>query len=226
MGRKEARSSRSKFLFRMTPKPSTITVLLADDHSLVRKGFRRMLEDEPDIEVLGEASNGREAVELVAKLSPNVLVMDFSMPELDGAQATREIRKTNLETRILILSMYSNENYFRNALEAGANGYLLKNAIDVELPEAIRALAAGKRFISAALQNPPEDETFDKLTPREKEVLTMIAEGKSNKEIAALLNLSVNTVAVHRANLMDALNIHKSTELVLYAVRKGLVTPP
>jgi len=210
----------------MTPKPSTITVVLADDHSLVRKGFRRMLEDEPDIEVLGEASNGREAVELVAKLSPNVLVMDFSMPELDGAQATREIRKTNLETRILILSMYSNENYFRNALEAGANGYLLKNAIDVELPEAIRALAAGKRFISAALQNPPEDETFDKLTPREKEVLTMIAEGKSNKEIAALLNLSVNTVAVHRANLMDALNIHKSTELVLYAVRKGLVTPP
>jgi DNA-binding NarL/FixJ family response regulator len=203
-----------------------ITVLLADDHSLVRKGFRRMLEDEPDIEVLGEASNGREAVELVEKLRPNVLVMDFSMPELDGAQATREIRKTNLETRILILSMYSNENYFRNALESGANGYLLKNAIDVELPEAIRALAAGKRFISPSLQNPPEDETFDKLTPREKEVLTMIAEGKSNKEIAALLNLSVNTVAVHRANLMDALNIHKSTELVLYAVRKGLVTPP
>ena len=203
-----------------------ITVLLADDHSLVRKGFRRMLEDEPDIQVLGEASNGREAVELVAKLSPNVLVMDFSMPEMDGAQATREIRKTNLETRILILSMYSNENYFRNSLDAGANGYLLKNAMDVELPEAIRAVASGKRFISAALQNPPDDETFDKLTPREKTVLTMIAEGKSNKEIAALLNLSVNTVAVHRANLMDALNIHKSTELVIYAVRKGLVTPP
>ena len=135
----------------MIPQPSTITVLLADDHSLVRKGFRRMLEDEPDLEILGEASNGREAVEMVAKLSPNVLVMDFSMPELDGAQATREIRKTNLQTRILILSMYSNENYFRNALEAGANGYLLKNAIDVELPEAIRAVAAGKRFVSAAL---------------------------------------------------------------------------
>ncbi len=208
----------------MIPKPSMITVVLADDHSLVRKGFRRMLEDEPDIEILGEASNGREAVDLVAKFTPNVLVMDFSMPELDGAQATREIRKTNLETRILILSMYSNENYLRNALEAGANGYLLKNAIDVELPEAIRALAAGRRFISAALQNPPEDETFDRLTPREKEVLTMIADGKSNKEIAAVLNLSTNTVAVHRANLMDKINIHKSTELVQYAVRKGLVS--
>ena len=185
-----------------------------------------MLEDEPDIEVLGEASNGREAVDLVAKLKPAVLVMDYSMPELDGAQATREIRKTNAETRILILSMYSNENYFRGALEAGANGYLLKNAIEVELPEAIRAVASGKTFISAVLKEPQEDGTFDKLTPREKQVLTMIAEGKSNKEIAALLNLSVNTVAVHRANLMDALNIHKAAELVLYAVRKGLVTPP
>jgi len=210
----------------MTPKPTLITVLLADDHSLVRKGFRRMLEDEPDLEILGEAANGREAVEMVAKLAPNVLVMDFSMPELDGAQATREIRKTNQSTRILILSMYSNENYVHNALEAGANGYLLKNAIDVELPEAIRAVAAGKRFISSALQGPHADDGFDKLTPREKQVLTMIAEGKSNKEIAALLNLSVNTVAVHRANLMDALNIHKAAELVLYAVRKGLVTPP
>lgn len=203
-----------------------ITVLLADDHSLVRKGFRRMLEDEADIEIVGEASNGREAVELVARLAPNVLVMDFSMPELDGAQATREIRKTNLSTRILILSMYSNENYFRNALDAGASGYLLKNAIDVELPEAIRAVASGKRFISAALEAPSADDTFDKLTPREKQVLTMIAEGKSNKEIAGDLGLSVNTVAVHRANLMDALNIHKATDLVMYAIRKGLVTPP
>ncbi len=185
-----------------------------------------MLEDEPDLEIVGEASNGREAVDLVAKLAPNVLVMDFSMPELDGAQATREIRKTNLSTRILILSMYSNENYFRNALDAGASGYLLKNAIDVELPEAIRAVASGKRFISAALTQPSADDTFDKLTPREKQVLTMIADGKSNKDIAALLNLSVNTVAVHRANLMDALNIHKATDLVMYAVRKGLVTPP
>jgi DNA-binding NarL/FixJ family response regulator len=204
-----------------------ITVLLADDHSLVRKGFRRMLEDEPDIEVVGEASNGREAVEQTEKLAPAVLIMDFAMPEMDGAQATREIRKTNSSTRILILSMYSNENYLRNAMDAGANGYLLKNAIDVELPEAIRSVAAGNQFISPAVQKmAEEDDSFDRLTPREKQVLTMIAEGKSNKEIAALLNLSVNTVAVHRANLMDALNIHKAAELVLYAVRKGLVTPP
>ena len=185
-----------------------------------------MLEDESDMEVVGEAANGREAVTLVEQLAPNVLVMDYSMPELDGAQATREIRKTNQSTRILILSMYSNENYFRGALDAGANGYLLKNAIDVELPEAIRAVASGKRFISAVLQQPSADDTFDKLTPREKQVLTMIAEGKSNKEIAALLNLSVNTVAVHRANLMDTLNIHKAAELATYAMRKGLVSPP
>jgi DNA-binding NarL/FixJ family response regulator len=210
----------------MTPESKIITVLLADDHAMVRKGFRMILEDEHDIHVVGEAGNGREAVELVAQLAPNVLVMDFSMPEMDGAQATAEIRKSNETTRILILSMYSNENYVHNALEAGANGYLLKNAIDVELPQAVRTVAAGKPFISAELRKPSEDSAFDRLTPRERQVLTFIAEGKSNKEIAGTLNLSVNTVAVHRANLMDALNIHKAAELVLYAVRKGLVTPP
>jgi DNA-binding NarL/FixJ family response regulator len=210
----------------MTPEPKIINVLLADDHAMVRKGFRMILEDEPDMHVVGEAGNGREAVELVAKLAPDVLVMDFSMPEMDGAQATLEIRKTNDTTRILILSMYSNENYVHNALEAGANGYLLKNAIDVELPQAVRTVAAGKPFISAELRKPSEDSAFDRLTPRERQVLTFIAEGKSNKEIAGFLSLSVNTVAVHRANLMDALNIHKAAELVLYAVRKGLVTPP
>ena len=210
----------------MTPSTPLITVLLADDHSLVRKGFRRMLEDETDMQVVGEASNGKEAVELVERLAPAVLVMDFAMPELDGAQATREIRKTNTTTRILILSMYSNENYVRNAMQAGADGYLLKNAIEVELPEAIRAVAAGKQFISPSVTKASDADGFDRLTPREKQVLTLIAEGKSNKEIAGILNLSVNTVAVHRANLMDALNIHKAAELVLYAVRKGLVTPP
>jgi len=210
----------------MTPETKKITVLLADDHALVRKGFRRMLEDEPDLLVVGEAGNGREAVELVKQLAPDVLVMDFSMPEMDGATATAEIRKSNSVTYILILSMYSNENYVHNALEAGANGYLLKNAIDVELPQAIRTVAAGKPFISAELRTPSEDSSFERLTPRERQVLSFIAEGKSNKEIAALLGLSVNTVAVHRANLMDSLNIHKAAELVLYAVRKGLVTPP
>jgi DNA-binding NarL/FixJ family response regulator len=210
----------------MTPETKTISILLADDHALVRKGFRRMLEDESDLQVVGEAGNGRDAVELVKQLEPDVLVMDFSMPEMDGAQATAEIRKSNQAIRILILSMYSNENYVHNALEAGANGYLLKNAIDVELPQAIRTVAAGKPFISAELRTPSEDSSFDRLTPRERQVLSFIAEGKSNKEIAALLGLSVNTIAVHRANLMDALNIHKAAELVLYAVRKGLVTPP
>src|SRR5277367_2318731 len=211
MSRKVVRSFRSKYRYLMTPNP-LITVLLADDHALVRKGFRRILEDEQDIEVVGEASNGREAVEMTGKFAPSVLVMDFSMPELDGAQATREIRKTNTSTRILILSMYSNENYVHNSLAAGADGYLLKNAIDIELPEAIRAVAGGARYVSPALQEPSNDDGFSRLTPREKQVLTLIAQGKSNKEIAGMLNLSVNTVAVHRANLMDALNIHKAAE--------------
>ena len=202
-----------------------IRVLLADDHAMVRKGFRYIIEDEPDLEIVGETGNGREAVELVGQLSPDVLVSDFAMPELDGAQVTREIRKTNQTTKILILSMHSNENYVRNAIDAGANGYLLKNALDVELPEAIRAVAGGKQFLNAGLAE-SEDGTFDRLTPREKQVLTLIAKGNSNKEIAAVLDLSVNTVAVHRANLMEKINIHKATDLTMYAVQKGLVTPP
>lgn len=202
-------------------------VLLVDDHSLVRKGFRRMLEDEPDMEVLGEASNGVEAIERARDLRPQVIVMDLSMPGLDGVQAAREINKQFPEIAILFLSMYPEEQYVRNALDAGARGYLLKNAVEVDLTAAIRAVARGEMYLGPGLSLPREeqDDLYQKLTPREKQVLQLIAQGKSNKEIAALLNLSVNTVSVHRANLMDALNIHRMTELVLYAVRKGLVAP-
>jgi DNA-binding NarL/FixJ family response regulator len=208
---------------------SDITVLLADDHSLVRKGFRRLLEDEKGIQVVGEASDGSEAIRLAQELKPQVIVMDMSMPGLNGIQACVEILKVLPKTAILMLSMYSEEAQVRNAIKAGAKGYVLKNAVDVDLASAIRDVAAGKRVVGPGLLsdiNIEDDETAEKLTPREKQILQLIAEGKSNKEIAALLELSPNTVAVHRANLMDALGIHRTAELVLYAVRKGLVHLP
>jgi DNA-binding NarL/FixJ family response regulator len=204
-----------------------ITVLLVDDHSLVRKGFRRMLEDDPDIRVVGEAGSGREALELTQQLKPRVVVMDMSMPEMDGVEATRAIRKSVPDAAVLIVSMYSQENYVRSAFDAGANGYLLKNADEVDLGAAIRDVASGKKVVDPGLAARDADEaSLDRLTPRERQILQLIAEGNSNKEIAGLLNLSVNTVAVHRANLMDRLGVHRTAELVLYAIRKGLVRVP
>jgi DNA-binding NarL/FixJ family response regulator len=204
-----------------------ITVLLVDDHSLVRRGFRRILEDDPYIRVIGEASNGVEAIEMTHKLHPRVVVMDLSMPELDGVQATKEIVKHVPGTVVLVLSMHADDNYVRNALDAGARGYLLKNAIDVDLVGAIKTVAEGRRYLASGLKYPSSDsdDELDKLTAREKQVLQLIAQGKSNKEIAALLDLSVNTVSVHRANLMEKMNIHRTAELVLFAIRKGLVAP-
>jgi DNA-binding NarL/FixJ family response regulator len=205
-----------------------ITVLLVDDHTLVRKGFRRMIEDDPEISIVGEASNGKEAIQLAQELQPAVIVMDMAMPEMDGVQATREVLRRLPKTAILILSMYAQENYVRNAFDAGAQGYILKNAMDIDLAAAIKDAAAGKRILDPGLVSAERepDDTFDKLTPREKQILQLIAEGNSNKEIAAMLSLSVNTVAVHRANLMDALGVHRTAELVVYAIRKGLVRLP
>jgi DNA-binding NarL/FixJ family response regulator len=206
-----------------------VTVLLVDDHALVRRGFRRILEDDAGIRVLGEAGSGEEAVAAAQKLRPHVVVMDMAMPGLDGAQATREITRKLPETAVLMLSMYAEESYLRNALEAGAKGYVLKNAVEVDLAAAIKTVAAGRPYFSPGLppaKSKPAGEPFDRLTPREKQILRLIAQGKSNKEIAALLDLSVNTVSVHRANLMEALNIHRTAELVLYAVKKGLVSLP
>ena len=195
-----------------------------DDHALVRRGFRRLLEDEPDIEVVGEAGNGREAVELAAKLNPNVVVMDYAMPELDGVQATLEIARQAPESAVVMLSMHSDDNYRRNAMDAGARGYLLKNDVDLDLAVAIREVAAGGSFgwpLSAG-----NGEVRDELTPRERQILQLIAQGKSNKDIAGLLSLSVNTVSVHRNNLMHKMKMHRTAELVLYAIRKGLISPP
>jgi DNA-binding NarL/FixJ family response regulator len=204
-----------------------ITVLLVDDHSLVRRGFRRIIEDDEQLKVIGEASNGIEAIRQAYELKPTVVVMDLSMPELDGVQATKEIVKHLPDTAVLVLSMHAEDNYVRNALDAGAKGYLLKSAIDVDLVGAIRSVAEGQRFIGSGLKyvSQDTDDELSRLTAREKQVLQLIAQGKSNKEIAALLDLSVNTVSVHRANLMEKMNIHRTAELVLFAIRKGLVVP-
>jgi DNA-binding NarL/FixJ family response regulator len=209
------------------PLAEEISVLLADDHSLVRRGFRRILEDDQGMKIVGEASNGVEAIRMAYELKPKVVVMDLSMPELDGVQATKEIVKHLPGTAVLILSMHADNNYVRNALDAGAKGYLLKSAIDVDLVGAIRAVAEGKRFMGSGLKYvaQEQDDELKRLTAREKQVLQLIAQGKSNKEIAVLLELSVNTVSVHRANLMEKMNIHRTAELVLFAIRKGLVAP-
>ncbi|HEX4278412.1 MAG TPA: response regulator transcription factor [Bryobacteraceae bacterium] len=205
-----------------------IRVLLADDHSLVRKGFRRLLDDEAGIKVVGEACNGVQAVELARSLRPDVIVMDMAMPGLNGNQATIEILKFLPGVGVVILSMYEEANYVRNAMKAGARGYLLKNASEVDLAAAIRNVARGRKVIDEKLQRPFEIPTEGEaqLTPRERQILQLIAEAKSTREIAGLLDLSVNTVAVHRANIMDRLGVHKTAELVLYAVRSGIAQIP
>ncbi len=205
------------------PEPE-ISVLLVDDHSLVRKGFRRMLEDEPGIRVVGEASDGFEAVQAVESLRPQVVVMDFALPSMNGAVATRRIRGAFPATEVLILSMHAEPNYVRTCLEAGARGYLLKNAMDLELVSAVRKVAAGEQMLDRRLGGLPAAEASPKLSTRELEVLQLIVHGKSNREIAVVLDLSVNTVSVHRANIMQALGIHNTAELVVYAIRSGLVS--
>jgi len=212
-----------------------IRVLLADDHALVRQGFRRILEDEPDMEVVGEAGGGAEVIELDKRLDPDVVVMDLAMPEINGLHAAIEILRRAPKRRILMLSMFSDEQYVRNALEIGVSGYILKNALENDLTRAVRALAAGGQFLSPELSSlairhlrgEPESEpdAFSKLSQRELQVLRLIALGNTAKEIAALLGVSANTVAVHRANIMSTLGVHKTAELVLIAVRKGLVQP-
>jgi DNA-binding NarL/FixJ family response regulator len=206
------------------PEPE-ISVLLVDDHSLVRKGFRRLLEDAPDIRVVGEASDGHEAVEAVAALRPQVVVMDFALLSMNGAVATRRIRELYPETAVLILSMHAEPSYVRTCLEAGARGYLLKMAMDLELVSAVRKVAAGEQVLDQRLGKLAEAiDAPPKLSTRELEVLQLIVHGKSNKEIAIVLKLSVNTVSVHRANIMQTLRIHNTAELVVYAIRSGLVS--
>jgi len=203
-----------------------IKVLLVDDHSLVRRGFRRMLEDEPDIAVVGEAGDGAQAVQLARELTPHVVVMDCALPGMSGLLATRKILEAQPhKVAVLMLSMHSEDTLVRQALEAGARGYMLKSAADLDLATAIRRVAAGELVLDTQLAKTPalKGERNAGLTPRELEILQLIVNGKSNKEIAEDLNVSANTVAVHRANIMETLGIHKTAELVVYAIRNGLV---
>jgi len=202
-----------------------ITVLLADDHHLVRRGFRRLLEDDPRLEVVGEASNGDEAIRLAAELHPRVIVMDAAMPGTSGMAATRAIRAASPEIAVLMLSMHSEETVVRQALDAGVRGYVLKNVVDLDLAAAIVRVAAGETVVDQTLVKPSLVGERNRLTPRELEVLQLICDGLSNKDIAAKLKVSVNTVAVHRANIMNALGVHKTAELVVYALQHGLVNP-
>jgi len=211
----------------MNPK---IRILLADDHALVRQGFRRILEAEPDMAIVGEADNGREAVALAERLRPDVIVMDVGMPELNGIEATRRLADSLPRTRVLALSMHKDSVYVREILRAGARGYLLKDAFDRDLLLAVRAVARGEAYLSPAVSEAVLTDyrrhvrdPLDLLTSREREVLQMLAEGKTNKEIAATLNLSVYTVDAHRGRIMEKLNLHSIGELVRFAVRNGLV---
>jgi DNA-binding NarL/FixJ family response regulator len=215
---------------------SKIRVLLADDHGVVRKGLRFVLESEPDIEVVGEASDGRQAIEASDEKNPNVVVMDIAMPRLNGIDATAQIVKHQPQTGVIILSMYSDEEYLLRALTAGAKGYLLKDTAESELVTAVRTVASGKPFFSPdisktlledylrQLRQRGLNDSYDLLSDREKEVLQLLAEGKTNKEVATVLNLSPYTVETHRTHIMQKLNLHNTAEIVLYAVRKKLIS--
>src|ERR1700730_16587554 len=213
-----------------------VRVLLADDHNLIRHGLRLVIEQQPDLIVVGEAGDGREAVSLAASLKPNVAVLDIGMPNLNGIEAAQQITEGESGAAVVILSMYSDESYILRALKAGARGYLLKDSAESDLVSAIHSVADGKSFFSPTvsrvlledytrkLQRTGGESSYDLLTPREREVLQLIAEGKSNKEVADMLNLSVYTVETHRANLMEKLKLKGVPELILYAVRKGIIS--
>jgi len=202
-----------------------ITVLLADDHHLVRRGFRRLLEDDSRIDVVGEAADGDEAIKLAAELHPRVVVMDAAMPGTSGMAATRAIRASAPDIAVLMLSMHSEGTVVQQAIDAGASGYILKNVVDLDLASAIVRVAAGETVIDQTLVKPALAGERKRLTPRELEVLQLICDGLSNKDIAVRLKLSANTVAVHRANIMATLGVHKTAELVVYALQHGLVNP-
>ena len=212
-----------------------IRILLADDHTVIRLGLKLLLERQADFVVVGEAEDGRKAIQLAESLQPDVIVMDVAMPNLNGIEATRQITTALPKVAVVVLSMHSDESYVMRALKAGAKGYLLKDSAEADLIQAIRTVVTGKSYFSAAVskmlledyvQNLRQrgiEDSYDLLTPREREVLQLAAEGKSNKESAALLNLSAYTVETHRTNLMQKLGLHSVPELILYAVRKGII---
>jgi two-component system, NarL family, response regulator NreC len=215
---------------------SQIRVLLADDHAIIRAGIKLLLEKHADVRVVGEVSDGREALAAAEQHHPDVVVMDLTMPNLNGIEATRQILAAHPQAAVVVLSMHSDEAYVLRALKAGARGYVLKDSTETDLITAVKAVTSGKSFFSPAvsrllvedytrqLQGRNLEDSYDLLTAREREILQLAAEGKSNKEIANLLNLSVFTVETHRKNIMEKLNLHGVPELILYAVRKGVVS--
>jgi two-component system, NarL family, response regulator NreC len=211
-------------------------ILLADDHVVMRSGLRLLLERQPNLQVVAEAADGQEAVRLAAAEKPEVVIMDIAMPHLNGVEATRQIVNRNPETAVVILSMHSDESYVLRSLKAGARAYLLKDSAEADLIAAIHAIQEGKSFFSPGVRRILKEDymhqlaklgvedTYELLTPREREVLQLVAEGKSNKEVANLLNLSLYTVETHRTHILQKLNLHSVPELILYAVRKGIIS--
>ena len=214
----------------------SIRILLADDHTVMRSGLRLLLERQPNFQVVGEAADGRQAVELAASEKPDVVVMDIAMPHLNGVEAARQIANRSPHTAIAILSMHSDESYVIRSLKAGARAYLLKDSAEADLIAAINAITEGKSFFSPAVRQMLKEDymhqlaavgaedSYELLTTREREVLQLVAEGKSNKEVANLLNLSLYTVETHRTHILQKLNLHSVPELILYAVRKGIIS--
>jgi two-component system response regulator NreC len=207
-----------------------IRIMVADDHVLVRQGFKMILAAQPDMQIVGEAANGREAVEQAEKLQPDVVLMDVTMPELNGIEATRRLATASPRTRVLALSMHKDAVYVREILRAGARGYLLKDSAEADLIAAVRSVAKGEGYLSPSVSDAVltdyrrhVTDPLDLLTTREREVLQMIAEGKTNKEIATTLNLSVYTIEAHRGRIMEKLNLHSTGELVRFALRSGLI---
>lgn len=213
-----------------------IRILLADDHSILREGLRMLLERQTEFAVVGDASNGREAVEMAEACDPDVVIMDLAMPGLNGIEATRRITARSPRTAVVILSMHADESYILRSLKAGARAYLLKDSLKTDLMDAVRAAVRGKSFFSPKvsqvlkedyvneLEAKGAEDTWDLLTDREREVLQLVAEGKTNKEIAIVLNISIYTIDTHRSHILQKLNLHSAPELILYAVRKGIIT--
>ena len=216
----------------MTP----IRILLADDHGVVRKGLRFLLTQDPEIEIAGEAEDGRDAVRLAAELQPKIVIMDIAMPQLNGLDAAQQITKANPRAAVIMLSMYSDEEFLIRALSAGAKGYLLKDSAEADVLRAVHAVAQGRTYFTPSiahtlledymrrLQQEGVQDRYDLLTDREREILQLLAEGRSNKDVATLLNLSIHTVDTHRTNFMQKLGLHNTAEIVIYAMRKKIIT--
>jgi two-component system response regulator NreC len=215
---------------------SSIQVLIADDHAIIRGGLRVLLERQPGIEVVGEGADGREAVDLALSLTPDIVMLDISMPRLNGIEAARRICSELPKTQVIILSVHSDESYVLKALKAGARGYLLKDALEPDIVQAVRVVHQGKSFLSPEIsrllvedyvrqmQHRQIDDSYELLTSREREILQLLAEGKSNRDIANLLQVSVYTVETHRSHILQKLNLHSLADLILYAVRKGVIS--